>query len=93
MCFPEKFAQLCAYNSDVRCTMSENQKVKRAEPIETCSYKSPCVRHCCLDDKDICIGCGRTLDETCRWSSATNSEKQEILINSLARVQGRNISI
>ncbi|MVF10476.1 DUF1289 domain-containing protein, partial [Vibrio cholerae] len=24
----------------MRCTMSENQKVKRAEPIETCSYKS-----------------------------------------------------
>ncbi|ORQ38374.1 DUF1289 domain-containing protein, partial [Vibrio cholerae] len=46
-----------------------------------------------LDDKDICIGCGRTLDEICRWSSATNSEKQEILINSLARVQSRNISI
>ncbi|TQQ10117.1 DUF1289 domain-containing protein, partial [Vibrio cholerae] len=56
------------------------------------SYKSPCVRHCCLDDKDICIGCGRTLDEICRWSSATNSKKQEILINSLARVQSRNIS-
>ncbi|MDE1516027.1 DUF1289 domain-containing protein [Vibrio sp. dsl-7] len=73
--------------------MSENQKVKRAEPIETCSYKSPCVRHCCLDDKDICIGCGRTIDEICRWSSVTNSEKQEILINSLARVQSRNISI
>ncbi|HGF7395266.1 DUF1289 domain-containing protein, partial [Vibrio cholerae] len=27
------------------------------------------------DDKDICIGCGRTLDEICCWSSATNSEK------------------
>ncbi|MFA0904384.1 DUF1289 domain-containing protein, partial [Vibrio cholerae] len=26
-------------------------------------------------------------------SSATNSEKQEILINSLARVQSRNVSI
>ncbi|HGE6115813.1 TPA: DUF1289 domain-containing protein [Vibrio cholerae] len=72
--------------------MSENQKVKRAEPIETCSYKSPCVRHCCLDDKDICIGCGRTLDEICRWSSATNGEKQEILINGLARFHSRNIS-
>ncbi|ELL0942686.1 DUF1289 domain-containing protein [Vibrio cholerae] len=60
--------------------------------METCSYKSPCVRHCCLDDKDICIGCGRTLDEICRWSSVTNSEKQDILINSLARVQSRNIS-
>ncbi|MEB5521801.1 DUF1289 domain-containing protein, partial [Vibrio cholerae] len=44
----------------MRCTMSENQNVKRAKAIETCSYKSPCVRHCCLDDKDICIGCGRT---------------------------------
>ncbi|EGR0935836.1 DUF1289 domain-containing protein [Vibrio cholerae] len=76
----------------MRCTMSENQNVKRAKSIETCSYKSPCVRHCCLDDKDICIGCGRTLDEICRRNSATNSEKQEILINSLARVQGRNIS-
>ncbi|HIH0453408.1 TPA: DUF1289 domain-containing protein, partial [Vibrio cholerae] len=32
------------------------------------------------------------LDEICRWSSATNSEKQEILINNLARVQSRNIS-
>ncbi|WP_337227157.1 DUF1289 domain-containing protein, partial [Vibrio cholerae] len=40
-----------------------------------------------------CIGCGRTLDEICRWGSATNSEKQDILINGLARVQGRNISI
>ncbi|EGR0845364.1 DUF1289 domain-containing protein, partial [Vibrio cholerae] len=25
MCFSGKFSQLCAYNSDVRCTMSENQ--------------------------------------------------------------------
>ncbi|PYC49450.1 DUF1289 domain-containing protein, partial [Vibrio cholerae] len=23
MCFSEKFSQLCAYNSDVRCIMSE----------------------------------------------------------------------
>ncbi|MEF2524368.1 DUF1289 domain-containing protein [Vibrio mimicus] len=91
MCFSGKFSQHWAYNSDVRCTMSENQNFKRTEPIEMCSYKSPCVRNCCLDDKDICIGCGRTLDEICRWSSATNSGKQELLINSLARVQSRSI--
>ncbi|ELY5216510.1 DUF1289 domain-containing protein [Vibrio cholerae] len=92
MCFSAKFSQLCAYNSDVRWTMSENQNCKRAESIEMCSCKSPCIRNCCLDDKDICIGCGRTIDEICRWTNATNSEKQEILINSLARVQSRNIS-
>ncbi|WP_226047902.1 DUF1289 domain-containing protein [Vibrio mimicus] len=55
--------------------------------------QSPCIHNYCLDDKDISIGCSRTIDEICRWTNATNSEKQEILINSLARVQSRNISI
>ncbi|WP_082117034.1 DUF1289 domain-containing protein [Sedimenticola thiotaurini] len=30
---------------------------------------SPCVRLCTLDDDDICIGCGRTLEEIKGWSS------------------------
>ena len=29
------------------------------------SVESPCIRHCTLDDADICLGCGRTLDEIC----------------------------
>lgn len=41
--------------------------------------KSPCVRTCCLDDQDICLGCGRTLDEIRRWSEMTESEKQDTL--------------
>ena len=41
---------------------------------------SPCVRNCCLDEEDICIGCGRTVDEIIRWSDAGNKEKLEILV-------------
>jgi uncharacterized protein len=40
---------------------------------------SPCVRNCCLNDDDICLGCGRSLVEITRWSAATDTGKQVIL--------------
>jgi predicted Fe-S protein YdhL (DUF1289 family) len=40
---------------------------------------SPCVRNCCLNDDDICLGCGRTLQEITRWSAASNVDKQNTL--------------
>ncbi|WP_413700738.1 DUF1289 domain-containing protein [Psychromonas sp. KJ10-10] len=42
--------------------------------------ESPCVGKCRLDDKDICLGCLRSLDEIKEWSEASNSRKEEILI-------------
>jgi uncharacterized protein len=41
---------------------------------------SPCIRHCCLDDSDICLGCGRHLHEILRWQSASPDE-QLVIIN------------
>lgn len=41
--------------------------------------ESPCVRNCCLDDDDICMGCHRTLDEIKAWSSLADDEKQQVL--------------
>jgi len=40
---------------------------------------SPCVRNCCLDDENICLGCGRSLMEITCWSTADNADKQIIL--------------
>jgi predicted Fe-S protein YdhL (DUF1289 family) len=40
---------------------------------------SPCVRNCCLNDEDICLGCGRSLGEITRWSAAQNADKLVIL--------------
>ncbi|MBU6470512.1 MAG: DUF1289 domain-containing protein [Gammaproteobacteria bacterium] len=40
---------------------------------------SPCVRNCCLDEREVCLGCGRTLDEIRRWSEMTEPEKHAVL--------------
>ncbi len=41
--------------------------------------ESPCIRHCCLDDNDICVGCYRSLTEITGWMSAPDTEKLEVL--------------
>jgi uncharacterized protein len=51
---------------------------------------SPCRRQCCLDDQDICLGCGRTLQEILAWGSADNSRKRSICEAAQARLQGRD---
>ncbi len=48
---------------------------------------SPCIRRCCLDDSDICVGCKRTLAEICAWSAADNAEKKRILARCEQRKQ------
>lgn len=40
---------------------------------------SPCVRLCCLDDNDICLGCFRTVVEITRWGEATDTERESVL--------------
>ncbi len=47
--------------------------------------ESPCVRNCCLDENDICLGCFRSYDEILQWYQATVSEKQAILERSSER--------
>ncbi len=45
-----------------------------AKPID-----SPCVRNCCLNEDDICLGCGRSLQEITRWSTSSDLGKEAIL--------------
>ncbi|NOH80542.1 DUF1289 domain-containing protein [Vibrio sp. RE86] len=40
---------------------------------------NPCIRHCCLDCDDICLGCFRTLEEILNWSQSSLKEKQRII--------------
>ncbi len=49
------------------------------------ALQSPCIRNCCLDQNNICIGCGRSLDEILRWSEASHIEKQQISTQAIAR--------
>ena len=49
---------------------------------------SPCVRHCQLDNADICIGCFRSLTEIMHWREASDVQKSQIL----SRVEQRQRS-
>jgi predicted Fe-S protein YdhL (DUF1289 family) len=51
---------------------------------------SPCVRNCCLDENNICMGCSRSISEICGWSEASAGEKREILARSRLRYEQRN---
>lgn len=41
--------------------------------------ESPCVRNCCLNEDDVCLGCFRSLDEIRLWSNADDSLRVQFL--------------
>jgi len=45
------------------------------------SIASPCIRNCCLDDLDICLGCFRSLTEITSWSELDDKQRAQVLIN------------
>lgn len=50
---------------------------------------SPCVRNCCLDEKDVCMGCGRHIDEILAWHQANGDEREEIITIARQRLDQR----
>lgn len=40
---------------------------------------SPCIKSCCLDGNDICVGCYRSLSEIVGWRDKSKSQKVDIL--------------
>lgn len=54
--------------------------------------QSPCVRNCCLDDNDICLGCFRSILEITQWGTANNQERTAILLNAKNRREASNKS-
>ncbi|MGJ0515880.1 MAG: DUF1289 domain-containing protein [Methylomicrobium sp.] len=41
---------------------------------------SPCIRCCCLDRNNLCVGCFRTLDEITGWTKMDPAARAAILI-------------
>jgi len=46
---------------------------------------SPCIRHCCLNKEDICIGCFRSLTEILHWQKVSDAQKKQILLSAQQR--------
>jgi predicted Fe-S protein YdhL (DUF1289 family) len=51
--------------------------------------QSPCIRHCCLTDEDICVGCYRSLQEIINWSASTDDTKLRVLEAARQRKKNR----
>lgn len=41
--------------------------------------RNPCRRICKLDDKQTCVGCGRTWEQIREWLGYTDQQKEEII--------------
>jgi predicted Fe-S protein YdhL (DUF1289 family) len=51
---------------------------------------TPCVRNCCLDEHDVCLGCHRSIAEIMAWQQASRTEKMRILSRSALRRKQRH---
>jgi predicted Fe-S protein YdhL (DUF1289 family) len=54
--------------------MKDDNISKKIEEVS-----SPCIRNCCLNNDDICLGCFRHLKEITGWQNASNEKKLAIL--------------
>ncbi len=59
----------------------------------TPTIDAPCVRNCCLDEQDICMGCGRHLSEIQQWHSLSAEQRSELLAVATKRRKSRLRSI
>ncbi len=46
---------------------------------------SPCIRKCCLNECDVCLGCFRALSEIVTWTQTDNENRQIYLENARIR--------
>lgn len=47
--------------------------------------ESPCIRNCCLDNNDICMGCFRSLNEIMQWAIVDENTRKEFMGNVFER--------
>lgn len=42
--------------------------------------KTPCIKVCIVEHKsEVCLGCGRTLDEIASWTAYTDGDRSRIM--------------
>lgn len=56
--------------------------------VSTPVIESPCVRICAIDPaSNLCLGCGRTLDEIARWYGMSADDRSRIMGELPARIE------
>ena len=52
--------------------------------------RSPCIRHCSINKKQLCVGCGITRGEITSWRTMTEEEQQETIKRCEERMRADN---
>lgn len=55
--------------------------------------ESPCVRNCCLNDDDICLGCFRSLEEITQWGESNSDARTVILEHARQRQKAHYLKV
>ena len=50
---------------------------------------SPCVRRCTLDERDNCLGCGRSLSEILEWHALDAAGRCDVLTRASERIEAQ----
>lgn len=84
-----KFIRLANFGLPASLLIEYSQSVLNESPMTQPLpvVQSPCIRNCCLDDKDMCLGCFRMLDEILIWSTASTARQLDIVQACGARKQ------
>ncbi len=43
------------------------------------TVSNPCIRHCCLNEQDVCLGCFRSLNEITGWSQLDDEQRKGVM--------------
>ena len=57
-------------------------------PLIDAAAPSPCVGVCRLDERALCVGCRRTIEEIAEWPRASEARRREILRDVSLRAAG-----
>ena len=52
--------------------------------------QSPCISVCSLDEKDVCIGCHRSVTEITAWARMDNDQRRAVLLRCRERSRANN---
>ncbi|UCJ18047.1 DUF1289 domain-containing protein [Pseudomonas sp. MM211] len=56
----------------------KSESVAADRPLAHSPIASPCVRRCCLNEADRCLGCGRLMAEILEWGNADDGRRLAI---------------
>jgi uncharacterized protein len=51
--------------------------------------ESPCINVCTLDAQQVCMGCGRTIEEIAAWARMSAEEQRAVCERAAKRREGQ----